>query len=747
MPKVKDDYPKALRPFYGTGLDLSINSDQAVGRCPFCEREKKFSVNVETGLWRCYVCNEGADSGNVIQGGNVYTYLRKLHERGDEITTVAELASLAKERGFLSAAPLKAWGVVKSPITGEWMIPGYSIDGALCQLYRWVRNRSDGSRRLLPAAELGHKIHGANLYDDGKPSVIIAEGPWDGMALWEALGAAKQDDDGLSPTGAESSSLLATTNVIAMPGCKSFLEPWATYFGGKRVVLIYDSDFPREVSGRKMPPDGSEGMRRVASMLGSSSEPPAEIHYVNWGEDGYDPTLKNGYDARDHLGSGKTLRDRVGRLGELMSKIEPVPESWLAEAKKKLAAARHIEPTECKTFAACIDAWRRALAWGGTHGQCLEDVIAVMMAVSTSTVQRGDQLFLQVIGSAGSAKSRFCDAMLVSKKCYPLEHLTGFHSGYKDASGEDFSLLARIDRKCLITPEGDVLMSSPKFDELMSQQRRIFDGTSGASYKNRKEDVRYTGLRTPWIIAGTPAMMDRDQSRLGDRFLKVFINLPSASERDHIVTRAFYSAIDEVASESNCSASSTVSGDLLQAYRMTGGYVEYLRANSSRLLAGIGLGEYGPDQFGALAEFAASLRARPCLDPRKKHGEAHDTQELPTRLVKQFARLGVCLAAVLNRKEIDADVFRRVRKVAVDTASGQTMELCSHLRAHHPEGKTLEGLKQDKGRSETMYRLMIFLQRMFVVEQFRLPPNKGLRWRLTPRFKNLWDSVVGVTNA
>ena len=53
------------------------------------------------------------------------------------------------------------------------------------------------------------------------------------------------------------------------------------------------------------------------------------------------------------------------------------------------------------------------------------------------------------------------------------------------------------------------LLSSPKFAELMSQQRRIFDGTSGASYKNRKEDVRFTGLRTPWVMAVTPSSINR----------------------------------------------------------------------------------------------------------------------------------------------------------------------------------------------------------------------------------------------
>jgi hypothetical protein len=170
-----------------------------------------------------------------------------------------------------------------------------------------------------------------------------------------------------------------------------------------------------------------------------------------------------------------------------------------------------------------LNAWRKALEWR----QELDDVLSVLLAVCFSTEQVGDQLFLQFIANAGVGKTVFCDALLTSKNCYPLEHVKGFHSGWREGQdGEDFSLITRINRKTLVTPEGDVIMSSPQFTEIMSQQRRIFDGTAGASFKNMKKDRRYTGLRTPWIIAGTPALMQTDQSRLGDRFLRICANGP-----------------------------------------------------------------------------------------------------------------------------------------------------------------------------------------------------------------------------
>ena len=38
---------------------------------------------------------------------------------------------------------------------------------------------------------------------------------------------------------------------------------------------------------------------------------------------------------------------------------------------------------------------------------------------------------------------------------------------------------------------------------------------------------------------------------------------------------------------------------------------------------------------------------------------------------------------------------------------------------------------------------MAFLHKLGVLERFKLPPNNGMRWRLSPAFKGLWDDVVG----
>ena len=405
----------------------------------------------------------------------------------------------------------------------------------------------------------------------------------------------------------------------------------------------------------------------------------------------------------------------------------------------------NFEARKCGLFEELEAAWREALYWRSD----LSDALAVCLAVAASTMRAGDQqLFLQLIGSPGSAKTRLCDALIVSQHCYPLEHLTGFHSGWKDSSGEDHSLLARVNGKCMVTPEADVVMTGPHFAEIMAQQRRIFDGTSGASYKNRSEDLRYTGLRTPWIMAGTPEIMMRtDQSRLGDRFIRVFIREPSDEERKRILLKASMTEFATVGMTANCSADSLVEGKLRRAYELTGGYIDWLWENVERRI-----GELKHDQdevaeqIIAFAEFTASLRARPDPDAKK---DSYDTKELPARLVKQFVRLASCLAVAMNRPGIDNEVLRVVRKVAIDTARGKTLDMA---RVLHPVANPQLGAASAATADsvaiwtnqgpERCRQLLAFMRKIGALQQSKDKATARMLYRLSPRMREMYDAVV-----
>lgn len=435
--------------------------------------------------------------------------------------------------------------------------------------------------------------------------------------------------------------------------------------------------------------------------------------------------------------------DRIARLADLLKLVAPAPDEWTGRSRGE-ARRRTIEPLDCQSWDGVLKALRGAMR----SRREIEDVLAVLLAVGISTNQTGNQLFLMLIGAAGSGKTEMCDALLVSRHAHALEHLTGFHSGSVDGTGDDFSLLARANHKLWVTAEADVMVSSPKFPELMGQQRRIFDGKSGATYKNMKVDRRYEGLRTPWIMAGTPKMLlETEQSSLGDRFLKIWIDQPELDERREILRRVGYGALQAVTQTSNCDPSSTVEQRMLLFHRTVGGYLNHLVDNAGSLIEAVkGDWDWVEDQSASLAEFAADLRARGSRDPRKQE-EPTDSKELPSRLHHQFCRLARCLGAVLQC-EVGERVMRLVKKVALDTSRGKTREVARVLREFpRADGTFLPtiasklGVHEDKMRDTLRFMRTVGSVETFSVDMPGVTPME--RWRLTPRLQQLWDDVCG----
>jgi len=297
------DIPEKLRPyvFHGVRFRASKNNEVSAS-CPFCDREDgKFSVNQVTGQWRCFVCAEGTAKG----GGNVYTFIRRMHEISAEHTDSHELTEFAHNRGLLDAVPMVEWGVCKSILTGSWLIPGYNVQKHLTTLYQYIKH-SDGSMKLLPTPTLRHHMMGLGLWSDDKPVVYVCEGPWDGMALWECLCRGKNSPDGIVETASRASSLASQANVFSIPGWGTFFESWLALFSGRIVNIMLDSDHPRKnlKTGRVMTGGGWKGTERIVRMVCDKGIVPQEVNVLTWGPEGFDPGRKSGYDLRDYVTSG-----------------------------------------------------------------------------------------------------------------------------------------------------------------------------------------------------------------------------------------------------------------------------------------------------------------------------------------------------------------------------------------------------------------------------------------------------------
>ncbi len=741
---VTPEGPNHLRPYihHGVQLDTRSGSNHAVGECPFCGKSK-FSVEVATGLWRCLVCGAGTDRG----GGNALVFLRLLHAASVRATPEAFLREVAADRRLLDPATVAAWGVCRSVVPPHpWLVPGYSPDGRLDQIYRraWVREAGrpgGGSWRLLPTPGVwpegrGHALHlPAGDYDTaGRSHFYVCEGPWDGMALWE-LSSRSED-----------------VNTIAVPGCQQWRDDWSEMLRGKHVTLMYDSDHPVAsalAQGRTVTP-GYDGMVRVAKRLSGIA---GSVRWLRWGPDGFDPTRPSGWDVRDEMSAWVTADERRTSLTRLLDKVQDAPADWSLPHTNGVAhysgGSPEVEPESCDSWARCEAAWWNALEWRGE----LSDVMSVMLSVAASTNQAGDnQLFLQVIADPGSAKTRMCKGLLVSKSCKQLTHLKSFHSGWKQGNdSKDCSLVSRINGLCLVTPEADAVHQGMNAQQIDTQVRQIFDGDSGNTYGNSDEDRQYKGLRSPWIQAGTPALMDKDQSRLGDRFLRIRIEQPEQEVKRSIMLRALRNERQAVLETSNGTESSIIPPKLRRAYALTGGYVDWLRAHVEERIALVDMNPAAEERCCDMAELVADMRARPNMDP-KKH-EVHHTKELGSRLAGQLGRLSLCLAVVLNRCAVDAEVLRVVRKVTLDTAHGYTLNIAQWLASPEPNsgGRTYQeggGLAPQvlavwSGMTrERLENYMVFLCKIGVA-QWRSRGVGGGAWALTDRVYDLYLRVIG----
>ena len=741
MPELRLSEPAALLPYLRHGVDLTWRDGDkdATGDCPMCGREGKFNVKIDTGVYHCFPCDAK---------GNARVFLKWLWETSDEQTT--NYSELQLNRRLLNPDTLVHWGVVYSVLTHEWLVPGYNAAGQLTQLYRYAKLQGQ-KPRLLPTSgvidgnKLGHALHGVNLYDAAKGTVILCEGPWDGMAFWEVLGQAKRTDAGLVATGNPDISLLSDINVLAAPGCNVFFDKWLPLFAGKHVILPFDSDHPRKhpTTGKMSPPAGAEGLKRVVAMLEMAK--PASISYLYWGKDGYDPTLPSGYDVRDALtGQGEGLAARLKALAALLERLRPYPGVKVAQASADATEGESgskqeegIACTPCNSYRALISSWRKALKW--TDG--LDRALSVMLASITSTKTVGDQLWIKIIGPASCGKSTLCEAVSVNRR-YVLAKSTirGFHSGFSATgdSEEDNSLISKLANKTLVTKDGDTLLQSPNLGQILAEARDLYDTTSRTHYRNRMSKS-YEGVRMTWILCGTSSLRALDSSELGERFLDCVIMDGIDDEmEDEILWRVVNRTDRNMSLEADGKAEGQNDPDLAAAMQLTGGYVDYLRVNATDLLSQIDSPEWALRKCTRLGKFVAHMRARPSL-----RQEETAEREFASRLVSQLVRLAKCLAAVMNKKAIDKEVMRRTTQVALDTSRGQTLDIAHRLYLA-PAGMESYGLALLVGKAEDKTKALLrFLKRINAVDAVKDPKTNRVRWSLTKKMRGLYQDVVG----
>jgi hypothetical protein len=441
----------------------------------------------------------------------------------------------------------------------------------------------------------------------------------------------------------------------------------------------------------------------------------------------------------------RPLSSRLTALGKLMALLCPVPNGNATGANAGLngngntnALTGGLQPVYCDSYKELVNSWKKAMKW--TPG--LDCGLSVMLAAASSVKMVGEQLWFKIIGPASSGKTSILEGLAVNSK-YVLskDSIRGFHSGYKTPDGADNSLISRLNGMCLATKDGDTLLKSPNLVQILSEARGIYDRSSRTNYRNA-EDKDYVGIRMAWLLCGTAALREIDDSELGARFLDcVIMDTIDDDFEDEVGWRTANREILNLVIESTDDATTQYSPEIVEAMQLTGGYLGYLRENITELASQVIHSENCLRHCARLGKFVAFMRARPA-----RRSDEPGEREFSARLVAQITRLAAFMAIVLNCKTLEGEVMRRVTKIAMDTARGQSLKIADHLaKAEH--GMDAASLALLTGYTDHKTKEMLrFLRQIGVCEIIIAPSRYGVKstqrkWSLTERMRKLYSDV------
>jgi hypothetical protein len=122
--------------------------------------------------------------------------------------------------------------------------------------------------------------------------------------------------------------------------------------------------------------------------------------------------------------------------------------------------------------------------------------------------------------------------------------------------------------------------------------------------------------------------------------------------------------------------------------------------------------------------------------------------EIGIRLGAQLMKVAISLSVVFDKKSLDAEILRHIRKVAKDTAEGFNFDIVKAICEAQENGSI--GL--DRGRLHSRLDLPITmiskrLEDMRIVGLVEHPPGKNGStkhiWRLKPELTRLWKDLNG----
>lgn len=349
--------------FYDTYLYESLEGTgkNRTTTCPFCEKENKFSVNVETSKGQCL----SAHCGEQV---NHLTFLTKFHNAWLQETTISNYQELSKLRG-ISTKTLQQAKLAYDSYRERWLVP-YKHPGTpnltnlgyfqakgknAFRIYKGPNVKEEMPLTLYNPYQLHRAIKTDTLY--------IAEGEWDTLAMMDILSGTKEI-------------------VIGVPGAMIFPESCRKWFDKiKHVNLVYDWDEA-----------GRLGMVKACEILKRWGK---GVRAIDW--ESIEGAEEN-YDIRDMLLHHKdTAREAIKTSLFDLNTTDNAPAQELSAGY--VTSIDEID--EVESFDQYVDLY-------GSQLHLSEDnvkAMAITMAISTCQYMHGESLWFFLVGPPGCIAS------------------------------------------------------------------------------------------------------------------------------------------------------------------------------------------------------------------------------------------------------------------------------------------------------------------------------------------------------
>jgi hypothetical protein len=589
-----------LKLFYQFGFKkVSSSGKHAIGNCIFCKKDK-FYINEDNGLWDCKVCG---------MHGGYKTFVEEIYQvslKHRDLNLM--LKNLSEHRG-IDKKQFEKWGW----FNGYFTIPYfYNNEFRTIRLYDYeiIRNVVGANIYLYQEDQLGTKVG----------TVWLCEGEWDALVMNEVL---------------KKQNILTNNIVVAVPGATQFKAEWKELFRDKSVNVLFDNDLDREVNGRVIEGAGKTGSKKVFAIIKSVVR---EVKFIHW-EEG----LKNGFDVRDlykklSYSSEKLLAGLNKRLKPLPPGLTEIEQEKVLPVKYKGSGVSH------KEVYRVYQKWLHLID---------TDVVDIIYGTIIANRMPGDPVWIFLVGKSGDAKSVFIMSISSWKEVVAVSSMTpaSLISGYGMTSGQDFSLLPKLNNKILAIKDFTTILNGNPLhkDEISSILRDAYDGKATRSVG--------TGLRTVeskfGMIAGvTPAieLFIENQTAFGERCLKHKIQETDDLEIERILCRKAMensSLEDQMQHELRDIAQQALNFDFSSVK------IEVCREMKEKIIF--------------LSQWAARLRGSIIRDKFSKEITHRPFIERPTRLAKQLYKLLIGICQFRHKVEASLDEYKILCKTAIST--------------------------------------------------------------------------------